>query len=264
MERVDTLDTPERLGKPFAASLTLHAAVVGALLATSLIRGGATAHWGDLDSGGGAVGIKTTASIPMIARQGQQNPLANDTESQVPKPPPEPKAVPKVKEPEPDAIPIKGRVPPKKAAKQQKVWTVTERYKHYTETKPNQLYSTAGGALTSPMMGTPGSGGVGLGKGSPFGDRFGAYASVLQQRLAEKWNTQDVDPRLHTAPPVVVNFRILKDGTIKDIRVTGSSGNIALDRSAERAVYDVGKVDPLPAGFDRNEAAVEYSFVLSR
>jgi TonB family protein len=63
---------------------------------------------------------------------------------------------------------------------------------------------------------------------------------------------------------VVVDFKILRDGTIKDIRVKTSSGNTALDRSAERALYDVAKVDPLPQGFDRNEAEVEFLFELKR
>ena len=263
MDRLEALDHPDALGKPALASITLHVAVVGGFLAASLIHAGPVTNWGDVETGGGAVGIQSSATVPMIARQGAQNPLANDTESQVPKPPPEPKAVEKVKEPEPDAIPIKGRVP-KKPPTPQKVWTVTERYKHYVPTQPNQLYSSSGGALVSPMMGKQGSGGIGLGKGSPLGDRFGAYAALLQQRIAEKWNTQDVNPNLRTAPPAVVGFRILRDGTIRDIKVTTSSGNVALDRSAERAIYDVAKVDPLPAGFDRDDARVEISFVLNR
>ena len=55
------------------------------------------------------------------------------------------------------------------------------------------------------MIGTPGSGGVGVGKGTPLGDRLGAYAALLQQRIAQNWNTQDVDPRLKTAPPVIMS-----------------------------------------------------------
>ena len=109
-----------------------------------------------------------------------------------------------------------------------------------------------------------GSGGVWLGPGSTLGDRFGAYTSLLEQVIAQKWNTQDVDARIRTAPAVVMTFTIQRDGTIKGIRVKTSSGNTALDRSAERALYDVGKVDPLPAGFDRNEAEVEFNFVLKR
>jgi TonB family protein len=198
----------------------------------------------------------------MVARSGIENRVANDTESQVPKAPPQPKAVEKVKAPEPDAIPLRGRTPPKKSAKSA---ANNDRYRPYSEPKSNQVYSSTGGAMVSPMMGSTGSGGAtGLGKGSPLGDRFGAYAALLQQRIAQSWKTQDIDPRIRTAPPVIVNFTILRNGTIKDIRVKTSSGNTAIDRSAERALYDVARVDPLPAAYERDEVVIEFWFELRR
>ena len=108
------------------------------------------------------------------------------------------------------------------------------------------------------------AGGVRVGDASPLGDRFGAYGSLLAQLIAQKWKTQDVDARIHTAPPVIMNFTILRDGTIRDIRVKTSSGNAALDRSAERALYDVGKVGPLPAAYERDKAEIEFWFELKR
>jgi len=85
-----------------------------------------------------------------------------------------------------------------------------------------------------------------------------------ENSLTEKWNQQDLDARLRIAPPAIFTFTILRDGTIKDIRLKTSSGNTALDRSGERALYDVGRVDPLPAGYDRDRAEIEYWFVLKR
>src|SRR5438034_520062 len=81
---------------------------------------------------------------------------------------------------------------------------------------------------------------------------------------AQAWKTQDVDPRIRTAPAVITLFTILRDGTIRDIRVKTSSGNTALDRSAERALYEVAKVDPLPAGYDRDKVEIEFWFELKR
>lgn len=262
MPYASPLDERDPLGKSFLASMALHVSVVAVLIAGSFIHGSRRPIWGDIESAGGVVGVKTTANIPMVARPGAVNPVANDTDSQVPKAPPQPKAVQKEKEPEPDAIPLKSRkTQPKKFSN---VTASNDRYRPYTEPKPNQLYSTTGGALVSKSMGMAGSGGVGLGRGSPLGDRFGAYASLLQQLVAQKWNTQDVDGRIRTAPPVIVDFTILRDGTIKGIRIKTSSGNVALDRSAERALYDLGKVEPLPAAYDRNEAEVEFTFELKR
>jgi TonB family protein len=262
MPYVDTLDAREPLGKSFLASMALHGSVVGLLLAGSFLHGSRRPIWGDKESAGGIVGVNSVSRIPMVARSGKVNPVANDTESQVPEAPPKPKAVQREKPPEPDAIPLKSRKAPPK-----QVWNVSgspNRYRPYTDPKPNQLYSSSAGALVSKSMGMAGSGGVGLGPGSTLGDRFGAYTSLLEQVIAQKWNTQDVDARIRTAPAVVMTFTIQRDGTIRNIRIKTSSGNTALDRSAERALYDVGKVDPLPAGFDRNEAEVEFNFVLKR
>ena len=257
----NVLDEQERLSKPFVASLALHASVAALLVAGSVIRGGNVQHWGDIESLGGTTMVNPVSKIPMISRTGVENRVANDTESQVPKAPPQPKAVEKVKEPEPDAIPLRGRVPPKNA----KTAANNDRYRPYTETKSNQVYSSTGGAMVSPMMGSTGTGGAtGLGKGSPLGDRFGAYAALLQQRIAQNWKTQDIDPRIKTAPPVIVNFTILRNGTIKDIRVKTSSGNAAIDLSAQRALYDVAKVDPLPAAYEGNEVVIEFWFELKR
>ena len=262
MPYADTFDAREPLGKSFLASVALHGSVVGVLVVGSFLHGSKRPIWGDKESAGGIVGVNAVSRIPMVARSGKVNPVANDTESQVPQAPPKPKPVQKAKEPEPDAIPLKSRMAPPK--KYSSVTATNDRYRPYTDPKPNQIYSSTPGALVSKQMGMAGSGGVGLGQGSPLGDRYGAYAALLQQVIAQKWNTQDVDARIRSAPPVVMIFTILRDGTIKGIRIKTSSGNTALDRSAERALYDVAKVDPLPAGFDRNEAEVEFNFVLKR
>src|SRR5437667_8578125 len=254
MPYADTFDESDPLGKPFLASLALHAGVAALLAVGTFLGTHAPEQWGDKDSMGGSTAVTQVTPIPMVPRSGRVNPVANDTESQVPQAPPKPKPVTREKEPEPDAIPLKSRTASKKEPST--VTASNERYRPYTETKSNQLYSSTGPAMVSPMMGQPGSGGVGLGKGTPLGDRFGAYAALLQQRIARAWKTQDVDPRVREAPATIVNFTILRDGTIKDIRVTTSSGNTALDRSAERALYDLGRVDPLPAGYERDKADI--------
>ena len=260
MPYASVLDEPEPLGKALLASLTLHVGVVAAMVAGSFLPGRTPQRWGDLESLGGSTVVNPVSRIPMVARSGEVNPVANDTESQVPKAPPQAKGAQKEKEPEPDAISIKGKTA-KKTAREAVDY---DRYRPYTAPKPNQLYSSTGSALVSPMIGATGSGGIGLGKGSPLGDRFGAYAALLQQRIAQNWKTQDIDPRIRTAPPVILNFTILRNGTIRDIKVKTSSGNAALDLSAQRALYDVGKVEPLPAGYDRDEAVIEFWFELKR
>jgi TonB family protein len=261
MPYADAFDESEPLGKPFLASMALHAGVAALLAVGTFIGVHTPQQWGDKESVGGSTVVNPVARIPMVTRSGAVNPVANDTESQVPQAPPQPKPVVRAKEPEPNAIPLKGRAAPKKPSR---VTASNERYRPYTETKPNQVYGSTGTAMVSPMMGQTGSGGVGVGKGSPLGDRFAAYAALLQQRIAQAWKPQDVDQRIRTAPAVIMNFTILRDGTIRDIRLKTSSGNTTLDRSAERAIYEVAKVDPLPLGYDRDKAEIEFWFELKR
>src|SRR6266516_2875453 len=93
---LETLDQPESLGKHWLVSLAFHGGVVGLLMFT-----GFTAHnrndWGSLTPGGGAMGVKLFKSIPLPSRPGLVNPLATDSKTTVPLPPPtkakpEPKA----------------------------------------------------------------------------------------------------------------------------------------------------------------------------
>src|SRR5207248_8820352 len=98
---VDILDQPERLGKPLLGSVVLHVAVFAAILAASLASSRSTENWGSINGGGGSVGVSVVKEIPLPARSGPVNPVANDTESMIPQPPPEPKKE-TVKPPEPD------------------------------------------------------------------------------------------------------------------------------------------------------------------
>jgi protein TonB len=261
--RADILDQRESLGKPLLISTVLHVAVAAAILASGIVSSRPRELWGNPNSlGGSSVGITPVSQIPLPSRGGPVNPLANDTESTVPAPPapkPVPKALPKrPAEPPPDAVALKSKGQP--AARPQ----AAARSKLETPQSPGQLYSSTGRALSSPMVGQTGSGGVGIGAGGAFGTRFGYYRDLLEQAIGRRWRTNDVDPRLRTAPPVIVTFTIRRDGSISDVRVEQSSGNRALDYSAQRAIYEAAPFPPLPAGYERNEARIEVQFELQR
>src|SRR5947207_5943200 len=130
----DTFDESEPLAKPFLASLTLHGGVAVLLMLGTIIHSRAPEQWGEIQTMGGSTVVNPVARIPMIARSGAVNPVANDTESQVPQAPPKPKPVVRAKEPEPDAIPLRGRATPKKPSR---ITASNERYRPYTSTKPN-------------------------------------------------------------------------------------------------------------------------------
>lgn len=259
---IDILAEPESLRKPLLGSIALHASVFALMALQGLLGGRGGEPWGSPNSlGGGAVGITPVAQIPLPSRGGPVNPLASDTESSVPEPPAAKPQERRAPEPDPAAVAIKGRAAPKRRPRASRR---SSRSRLETPERPGQLYSDAGRALSSTMVGSTGSGGVGIGRGGAFGNRFGYYRDLLEQMVAQRWRTDQVDPRLDTAPPVIVTFVIYRNGSIANVRVEQSSGNKALDYSALRAIYEASPFPPLPAGYERNDAKIEFWFQLKR
>jgi protein TonB len=261
---IDILDQPEPLGKSLAGSVALHISVGAALLLSAWIGHGTRAQWGDLNGGGmGSVAVNVVSHIPMPGRSGPINPVANDTESVVPTPPSKAKPRPKVEAQEPNAIAIKSRNAEKKASR---AASAPNKFREQQQDLPNQVYSTSGQAVVSPMYGMTGGGGVGIGSSSPFGAQFGWYVNLLRDQVARNWRTGDLDPRLRTAPQVWVTFTIRRDGSVPpgSVRITQRSGNPALDYSAQRAILDAAPFQSLPAQFQRNEVEIEFRFELRR
>ena len=260
---VDILDERERLGKPLVGSVALHVLVAAVLVTGPLLSRGNRVPWGSQDAGGGmgAISVNVVGRVPLPAASGRINPVANETESQVPAPPPKVKEQRRAPEPEPDAIPIRGKNATRRAAAES---ASTNKWRAQQQDRPNQMYSATGQGLVSQLIGQEGSGGVGIGSGTPFGNRFGKYALVLKQIVARNWNTADVDARIRTAPPAIVTFTILRNGQVKSVRLTQRSGNPLLDSSCERAVYDSSPFPPLPAGYEGSDVTVDFWFILSR
>lgn len=261
---VDILEERDSLRRPLFASLALHAALFGSIASYHSLSSQGRILWGTPHSlgGGGSVAITPIRQIPLPGRSGPVNPVAHDTESRVPAPP-KPQARKTTQAAERDAIEIPSRKPAKPQTQTARGRRTT--YRPVTPDRPNQLYSEAGQALTSPMFGSQmGTGGVGVGPGSAFGSRYGWYRDLIETRVAQKWRTDEVDPRIQTAPPVIVTFDILRNGQVRNVTILQGSGNRALDYSAQRAVYEASPFPQLPAGYERQEARIEIWFLLKR
>jgi protein TonB len=215
-------------------------------------------QFGDPNSLGASAGVSAVSQIPIPRRDGRVNRVANDTESLV-APPEKTEKKAAVKPDDPDAIPLKKR----EKKTNQEVIASTQKYRE-DPVVANQVTSTLGQAAVSPMIGVQGSGGVGTSASSPFGNRFGWYEKLIREKVSQRWRTNDVDSRLRTAPPAIVTFTIAKDGNISNIKIVQSSGSYALDQSAQRAIYESNPMPPLPAGFERNFANIEFWFELKR
>jgi TonB family protein len=251
----DILDQQESLRGPFVQSIALHAAVAGALVLSTISFQHNREVWGGPTHAGDAVAINAVKSIPLPSHDGRVNPVANDTESHVQQTPtPEPKE--QVKVPEEKASPLKSR-----AARKQPKPQAQQRYRP-EPLRPNQVTAAEAPAARSPIFQKAGGGSVGVGANNALGDRFGAYADLVAQRVTEKWQTSGLAGM--SAPVVIVTFSILRDGSVKNAQVAQRSGNSTLDYSALRAVMDAAPFPPLPSAYDRNEANVELRFQLQR
>jgi len=264
----DILDQPEPLGRFFIGSLILHLSLLLGIAGYTFLKP-ATENWGDVNGGRmGSIAVNVVSTIPLPSKTGPTNPVANDTESHVPEPPPKVKPQPKTKPVEDaDAIPLKS----KKAAKKERqrvmeTYSPPNKYREQQHDLPNQLYSTQGQQVNTNMYAMTGGGGVGVGTDSPIGTRFGYYANIIRNKVAQQWRTTDVDSRLRNAPEFVVHFTLRRDGSVipGSVRVVQSSGIGPLDISAQRAILDASPFGPLPPQYEKNEADLELHFLLRR
>ncbi|MGJ5820687.1 TonB family protein [Paludibaculum fermentans] len=260
-QHVDVLAERDSLKRPLIGSLVLHGALFGTIGLLTVFNIGKTITWGDPNSmGGGAVSVTPVQKIPLPGRTGPKNQVAEDTKSEIPEEvKPKPKTKQAVKD-DPDAIPMKS----KKRPKAERTERASNR-KDKPEYENNQVYSNAGQAATSPIYGmAPGSGGVGVGTNSPFGTHCGAFATLLRDRVGQRWRTDQVDARIHTLPPAIINFDLARSGQVTAISVSQSSGNRTLDYSAQRAITEAAPFPPIPRECEGNPAHIEFWFQLKR
>lgn len=245
-----------QLGRPLVQSVLVHVAAVGVFTVSGMFSLSRD-HWGSEHASSGSVGVDLVRSIPIPRNEGPVNHLANDSKSITPEAPAEPKAKPAAKAPDPNAIEIPDKQAKKTAPKQ--VATNLIRPREY---QPNQVYTRTPQAASSSMFGMQGAGGIDIGPASVLGSRFGAYADLMRQRIAQKWNTADV----HASPSarVAVSFTIARNGSVAKVEIRHPSGDYLLDTSAKRAILDANPLPELPREFERGEATVELWFQLKK
>jgi periplasmic protein TonB len=257
MAHADILDQGESLRKPLIASAVFHVSFLALAAVYTLWMGHVGQEtWGSASGGEGAVQINAVRTIPIPGKNGHLNPLAHDTESQIPEPPPDKKPEKAAPKEQPDAIPLWRDKPV-----HQQLQAVARRNLPPQQYRENQIYSVEGQAAASPMYSMPhGGGSIGVGVGA-FGQQYGAYVNLIIQRIEEKWQTTNLDPRSQRTP-AFVNFEIRRDGSVSTPTVMQSSGNYNIDVSARRAVLMAAPFPPLPPQYGRDSASVEVRFNL--
>lgn len=92
--------------------------------------------------------------------------------------------------------------------------------------------------------------------------QFTYYLVIIQNKIAGNWNPPFSGGKTDRRPRALVQFRILRNGQVRDVRVESSSGASLLDQSAIRAISMSTPLPPLPQRFLDDSLGVHFSFEL--
>jgi TonB family protein len=158
-------------------------------------------------------------------------------QSQVPPPKPEPREEPKVETPPKPPEP-REEVQAKAAEPKINPDKVDEPPEEPAEEAASE--SENEGVLEQEAPGVPKLPGM-------EGRQYDWYRAAINRALSAAWRKPFVQTTEESLD-VLVGFEILRDGSVRGVQIVSSSGFPALDRSAERAVYDAS-LPPLPRNF---------------
>jgi len=101
--------------------------------------------------------------------------------------------------------------------------------------------------------------------GGDFASRYGWYIESVKRRIQGNWLQNTIDPAVRAARTAhaVVEFTIVKDGTVKDIRISQASGNLSMDNSGLRAIMSSNPMPALPPDYSGSSVRVIFDFDLS-
>ncbi|MBI3406384.1 MAG: TonB family protein [Acidobacteria bacterium] len=246
----------ENLKTPLVFSVAFHILLSAFALYANLQNSGGE-QWGG--AGGGSMTVGLVRNLPGIALPRPEvvtpSRVVDETRGLH-------KAEPRPKEPE---TPAK-QIPEFEKNKRQRYITNPSKVLEDPTTPPdNAVPFGQGGAPALPytqfQMSGGTQGGLGFtGPGGEFGSRFPWYVEAVRRRISSNWLLSTVDPGIRSAPRAVVQFQILRDGSVANIQMLHSSGIQSVDNSAVRAIRDSSPLQRLPSEYAGGFVAVEFWF----
>lgn len=244
----------------FTWSIILHIALTAfVLVATWIQRSGE--KWGGVGGGGDSsvqVSLVSSAGIPMPRPNVPTESEAVDPTTGLHKsepPPPEFKTdatkIPEFKKEKP--------LPPSNKSKV---------FEKKTPEPDNAVKFGKGGQMNlpsgySPTPGPLSNGGIaasGQG-GGDFAGRYPWYVESVRRNISQNWMQNTIDPSARSRSHAVATFTINRDGSIKNIRISQSSGNASFDNSAQRALLSIDHFPPLPSDYSGSYVDVTFDFM---
>jgi protein TonB len=223
-------------------------------------------EWGDIGGTEGSVNVKLvgpTAGIPMPTPPSIKETNAVDPtkglwkeDPKPPKPPEPPKEVEKIpsfKKDKPLPPSHKSKVDESKVPPPE---NVVPYGKNGAPNLPTGYAPTPGGG-SGPVT-VQGQG------GGDFASRYGWYIEAVRRSVGQSWLQTTIDPAVRAARQAhcVMTFRINRDGSVTNIQLLQTSGNLSMDNSARRALDGI-RFGPLPNDYSGSGVNVTFDFDLS-
>jgi protein TonB len=100
--------------------------------------------------------------------------------------------------------------------------------------------------------------------GGDFASKYPWYIDSVIRRINQSWYQPSIDPAVRAArqAKTVMTFQIYRDGSIHNISIAQTSGNLSMDNSARRALDGI-QFGPLPNDFVGPAVDVTFDFDLS-
>ena len=205
---------------------------------------------------GGTPGPRSTGMTPIDARPIQQVVSAPELKK------PQWIQPPAVKTPE-MTVPEKARPAPRTT--RPPVTKAPDTARGHVTTKGTEARGGTARAETGATKGT-GFGGLTTGGGGGTGGYVEAgnfccpdYLGTMVSMISQNWNQFQ-----QVAGETLMKFAIQRDGRITNVEVERSSGYVALDLAAQRALVATGQLPALPAAYPDSELVVHLSFQYKR
>jgi periplasmic protein TonB len=244
-------------------SLFLHGGLA-AVIAASIIFHFQGQRWGDVGGGSeGQLNVKLVGSVglPMPKPPDVTDSRTFDPTDSLYKSVPQPKA------PEPPKQEIK--IPKFNKEKPLPPTPKSRVFENPTPVPDNAVAQNGGkmnvptGTAQVPGAAAPGVNMQGQG-GGDFALRYGWYVDAVRRKISQNWLQSTIDPAVRASRNArcTYTFTIMRDGTVKDIHVTQTSGNYSMDTSAQRALLSASPMPPLPGDYSGSYVNVTFDFDL--
>jgi len=124
--------------------------------------------------------------------------------------------------------------------------------------------SPGGSANVGTVPGQGGGVGVQGQGGGDFASRYAWYVEGVRRRIQSNWLQNTIDSRVlaDRSAHCVVAFTITRDGTVKDVHISQTSGNLSMDNSGLRAVLSSNPMPALPNDYSGSYVVVTFDFDL--